>query len=595
MRKKIIFYYLILTITAVSIMAFFMWRAAYFLYKGEVEEKLVFSAKLIEQELSEKGRNNEKIDYNQAAHQYAQVLSAERVRQTTRITFIDFTGKVLGESEADYRLMGNHRNRKEVREAIETGRGVEIRSSGTLREKYLYAALALPETGIVTRVAVPMVQLGSLNRKIIGASLLAFLIGLIITAVLAWRFSHNLLKPINALILAMHKVSRGDYSARMHYTENDEFSQVSAGFNQMTAQLASTVADLKKKNEEVELILNNMVNGLIAVDNRSRIILINALACKLFGLESVADAQGAYFIEKIRNNQINTMLQETVATGLPAVKEISSGFPQEKIYRVYSSPLKSSNSEDEGLGAVLSVHDITKIKKLEQMRTEFVSNVSHELKTPLTSIRGFIETLRNGAVNKPEVADNFLKIIDLEAERLYGLINDILQLSEIETMTQEAEIHDYLLSPLVDEVLAIFAEAAAQKEIAITTEIPPDLVITANRNRVKQMFINLIDNAIKYNVEQGWIRIKAWQTAEELVITLQDSGIGIEKAHLDRIFERFYRADKGRSRAMGGTGLGLSIVKHIVQLYNGTIQVKSEPGRGTEFCISIPQRGEIPS
>jgi two-component system phosphate regulon sensor histidine kinase PhoR len=587
MRKKITIYYLILAIAAVSIMAFFMWRAAYFLYQGEVEEKLVFSAKLITQELSEKNQKQEIIDFNQAAAQYAQVLSGGELKRT-RITFIDFTGQVLGESATDYRLMGNHLNRREVREAIEKGRGMEIRSSGTLEEKYLYVALASPETGVVTRVAVPMVQLGTLNRKIIGSSLLALCIGLMLTAVLAWRFSHILLKPINALILAMQRVAQGDYAARMHYAENDEFSQVSEGFNRMTTQLGSTVAALQEKNAQVELVLNNMVNGLIAVDSKQRIILLNGLACKMFGLESVVDALGAFFIERIRNHQINTMLQETTATGLPMIKEISGGFPEEKIYRVYSSPLQTSNSIDEGRGVVLSIHDITKIKKLEQMRTEFVSNVSHELKTPLTSIRGFIETLRNGAVKKPEVAENFLQIIDLEAERLSSLINEILQLSEIETMTQDKEINTYLLGPLVDEVLALFAEASAQKEISIAVDIPSELVITANRNRVKQMFINLIDNAIKYNVEQGWVRIKAWRTVKELVISLQDSGIGIAEAHLDRIFERFYRVDRGRSRAMGGTGLGLSIVKHIVQLYNGTVQVKSEPGEGTEFCICFP-------
>ncbi|MGI6588487.1 MAG: two-component system histidine kinase PnpS [Peptococcia bacterium] len=594
MRKKIIIYYLILTITAVSIMAFFMWRAAYNLYQDELEEKLVYSAKLIGQELLAKSRNKGAVDYDEAAHKYAQILTADQ-NNKTRITFIDYEGNVLGESEADYRLMGNHRNRKEVWEAIEKGRGMDIRSSGTLKSKYLYVALSYPETGIVTRVSVPMVQLAFLHQKILGSSLLAFLIGLLITVVLVWRFSDQLLKPINALKLAFNKVAQGDYTARVRYLENDEFRDLADGFNRMTVKLENTVADLQRKKAQVELILNNMVNGIIAVDQNMRIILLNSLACDLFGLESVTSTQGAYFIEKVRNNEINTMIKETSAHGFPLSKEINMGFSDEKIYRVYSSPINSMGSTNTKLGVIISIHDITKIKKLEQIRTEFISNVTHELKTPLTSIRGFIETLRNGAINKPEVAEDFLKIIDLEAERLYILINDILQLSEIETMPQDVQIDAYRLKLIVDEVLAIFSETASKKKLTITTEIAADLVITANRNRIKQMFINLLDNAIKYNVEEGSIKIKAWQTADKLLMTIKDDGIGIGKEHLDRIFERFYRVDKGRSRALGGTGLGLSIVKHIVNLYKGTIEVNSEPGRGTEFIISWPVAERLPS
>jgi two-component system phosphate regulon sensor histidine kinase PhoR len=228
------------------------------------------------------------------------------------------------------------------------------------------------------------------------------------------------------------------------------------------------------------------------------------------------------------------------------------------------------------------------MKKLEQIRTEFVSNVTHELKTPLTSIRGFVETLRSGAVKDADVTAQFLEIIDIEVERLTMLINDILQLSEIENNHSDTNIGTHNLTDIITEVISILQSSADKKSIKLTVEAAPKIAIQANRDRIKQMLINLIDNAIHYNVENGSVRIKAVKAEGRLVISVADSGIGIAQQHLSRIFERFYRVDKGRSRNMGGTGLGLSIVKHIVNLYDGDIQVESEPGMGTRFIVQLP-------
>ncbi|MDD2401281.1 MAG: ATP-binding protein [Clostridia bacterium] len=593
MRKKIFFYYLILVVTGVSIMAFFMTKEAHNLYQNELEEKLIYSTKLIGWELLQNGREDEEVDYNRAAHEYAKILTGDNINTTitaTRITFIDYEGNVLGESEADYRLMENHKDRKEIREAIEKGSGMDIRSSGTLKSKFLYIARSLPELGVVTRMAVPMIQVEKIDWDILKYSIVVFLAGIIITSLLAWRFSHILLKPIDALAMAMDEVSQGDYSTRVRYTKNDEFKALSDGFNDMAQKLEVSVVELKDKNAKVELILDNMINGIIAVDYNSRIILINSVACEMFDIESVKHALETNFIENIRNNQLNLMINETMTDDVTLVKEINMSVPEERVFRVYSSPIRASSGSVDKLGVIISIHDITKIKKLEQIKTEFVSNVTHELKTPLTSIRGFVETLRNGAINKLEVANQFLEIIDVEAERLYVLINDILQLSEIETMPKDVQIDDYLLKPIVEEVLSIVDEVARKKNITIEIEIPEELGIKANKNRIKQMMINLLDNAVKYNVDNGSIRIKAFHSKDGIVISVRDTGIGIAKEHLDRIFERFYRVDKGRSRDIGGTGLGLSIVKHIVNLYDGHIQVDSEPDRGTEFIVSLPDK-----
>ncbi len=232
--------------------------------------------------------------------------------------------------------------------------------------------------------------------------------------------------------------------------------------------------------------------------------------------------------------------------------------------------------------------DITNIKKLEQMRTEFVSNVSHELKTPLTSIRGFIDTLKDGAINDPAVADKFLEIIDIEAERLSRLINDILQLSEIESMKQDQNSEMFELKPLADEVISILQITAEERGVNLEASIDETIKMKADKDKIKHLLINIIENGIKYNKEKGSVILSAEQKESSVIISVRDTGIGIEKEYLDRVFERFYRVDKGRSSELGGTGLGLSIVKHIVNLYKGSINVKSEPGQGTEFIVKIP-------
>jgi two-component system phosphate regulon sensor histidine kinase PhoR len=305
----------------------------------------------------------------------------------------------------------------------------------------------------------------------------------------------------------------------------------------------------------------------------------------IFNIHTKDNIVGRKIIENIRNNQVNLLLRESIEKNVPLINEIIITSPDEKILRISTNPIKSKEDSDTNLGGIIFIQDITSIRKLEQIRTDFVSNVTHELKTPLTSIRGFIETLRSGAVNDKAVADRFLEIIDIEAERLYVLINDILQLSEIENKQKDINIGRHNLNSIVDETLSILQGVADKKNISLTSEIDKDLSIVANRDRIKQMLINLIENGIKYTLENGSVHVYAAKKAGKVLISVKDTGIGIPQEHLSRIFERFYRVDKGRSRNMGGTGLGLSIVKHIVNLYNGDIKVISTPGTGTEFII----------
>lgn len=339
------------------------------------------------------------------------------------------------------------------------------------------------------------------------------------------------------------------------------------------------VKALKSQFEQLELIINSLSAGLIAVDNSLKVSVINPFAREIFELSKESYA-GENIEELIKDTSICKLIKKTIHE--------DSSFSEEyklkkisKTIKITASPIKSSENV---MGAALFIQDIT---HLEQVGSEFVSNVTHELKTPLTSIRGFIETLRTGAINDPEVAHKFLDIIDIEAERLFNLINDILALSEIETMKHDVDMTSFMLENVVSDTINILQGQAEKKNISINTDIEPDLKIRANRYRIIQLVLNLVDNSIKYSHEGSWILIKAYREEKNVVISFKDSGIGIPGEHLSRIFDRFYRVDKGRSRSLGGTGLGLSIVKYITGLYNGDVKVFSKPGKGTEFVVTF--------
>lgn len=594
MKRKIFLFYMVLVIICVTTTGLFVSQLTQKLYKQEVEQRLKTTATLLEHGISEKISRSEKIDFNQEAKSYAGILSDnspfisfER-KLDARITFIDFEGKVLGESNADYQEMENHLGRKEIKEAINGKTGSDIRFSKTLKMNFLYVAIPMKSIKTIIRVSVPLMQLKKINENIWLYIFFGIFAGLALTTLLALKFSHSLTRPINELIIASREISKGNYSMRAKIKSDNELGQLADSFNEMAGELQNYVEDLKDKNLKFDSIMNSMTNGFIAVDSKQRVILINAITCQFLGIDYSEDIIGKNLIEVIRNHQINNLLKHTVDDNKSSMYEISISSPDEKIFRIYANPIRSNEYDDTNSGAILSIMDITNIKKLEQIRTDFVSNVTHELKTPLTSIRGFVETLRSGAINDSEVADKFLDIIDIEAERLYILINDILQLSEIETKQKDTNIGRYKLKHIVEDVVSILQVTADKKSISLEYEVDGDMNINANRDRIKQMLINLIDNAIKYNLENGSVLIKAWKSEGRNVILVKDTGIGIAQQHLSRIFERFYRVDKGRSRSMGGTGLGLSIVKHIVNLYSGDIKVESEPGKGTEFTIQLP-------
>lgn len=594
MKKKIFLAFIILIIIGISISALLGTKLILGYSQIEIEEKLRSLVLVMASDLSDETAKGISLDYDAVAKKYTDLFAKSLDNGTKawfysppdssiRVTFIDFKGNVLGESETDYQVMENHLSRKEIQEAVKGGIGQDIRSSQTLNVDFLYVAAPLSSTDVIARVSVPLNRIKHINQMIWIYSLIGIVAGLLCTIPLAKKLSSSVTKPIKELINACSEIAKGNYDRRVYYHANDELGEMAENFNLMASKLEATVKDLTEQNAKVDSILESMQGGLIAVNSRQKIILINKMACDLLGISYQQGILGLNLIKVVRNHQINKVLRDSIKENLPQMELINI---DEKIIRVYANPIKGS--QEENIGGIITLLDITNIKKLEQMRTEFVSNVSHELKTPLTSIRGFIETLKDGAINDPVVAEKFLEIIDIEAERLSRLINDILQLSEIESMKQDQNAEMFELKPLADEVISILQIMASERYVTLEANIDETLKIKADKDKIKQLLINLIENAVKYNIEKGSVLLSAEQNEDMAVISVRDTGIGIEKEYLDRIFERFYRVDKGRSSELGGTGLGLSIVKHIVNLYRGSINVESKPGKGTEFIVKLP-------
>lgn len=345
------------------------------------------------------------------------------------------------------------------------------------------------------------------------------------------------------------------------------------------------IVSLEDANNRIHAILNSMVEGVIAVDKDTRLLWLNPTAGNIFNI-SQNSVQGKIFLEVFPNNDIAEIIALVLKNGEFVSKELSLIWPVRKIFQVNASPIFESRVTS---GCLLVIHDITEMRRLETMRRDFVANVSHELKTPLTSIKGFVETLLEGAIDDKENSLNFLRIINDHADRLDNLINDLLDLSHIESKETALKKEKFNLASLVNEVVLGFKSQAKKKGIEIKSALPQELEIIADKSKLEQVFTNLINNAINYNKEKGFVRVYSEALADKIKIIVEDSGSGIPARDIPRIFERFYRVDKARSRELGGTGLGLSIVKHIIELHGGKVGVESTEGLGSRFWFILPK------
>ena len=506
-----------------------------------------------------------------------------------RLTLIRRDGTVVFDSDGEADSMENHLSRSEVAAALgNLGYGAAIRYSETTGMETHYYAQYNETIQLVVRTAL-LVQAtrASLNHLLLLVSII--LAGVVVILLLVGRrMINSVIQPLQQLKLATAAMAAGKLDTRVNkmLLDDSEVAVLSRSFNQMAERLEQNVTALADQNAHMDAILDAMTDPLIAVSDRNEVTFLNALARQCFG-HDIDPGEGAYPLFFITHHEeTEKMAAEAIASRKAVTSELILNTVQGAIrFAVIASPIRATVT----CGAIITFHDITELRKAQQIRSDFVANVTHELKTPLTSIRGFIETLRQGAIRTPDVAERFIDIIDIEAERLNKLISDILTLSEIENDPGDRECETFDLREMIDSVIVLLDDAAAARKVSLLTDEPATpLLVTASRHRIKQVLINLVDNAIKYNKPNGKVFIQAMRDARNrIVIRVRDTGVGIPAEHQDRIFERFYRVDRSRSRELGSTGLGLSIVKHIAQLYNGLATVRSEPGVGSEFTVLL--------
>ena len=490
-----------------------------------------------------------------------------------RVTYISANDIVLFDSYKDSNK-DTHADAIEVEEAMKNGYGSSIRYSNEVNKEMVYYALKL-SNGSVIRTSMPLDSAIIFKDINIGYYLIALLISILIAVLLSIRITKVILNPLKELENTTSKIANGELSKRVSIKTIDEFGMLGKSFNNMADRLEESISESLDKQNKLEAILKSMDSGVVAVDSELKVIMINPYAKKIFGVRG--DIIGKKFSRYIMEYNILNVLKNSEDR-----VEVLIRYPEVRNLKIRTANI--INGEDK-IGTVAVVQDITDIKRLENMRSQFVANISHELKTPLTSIKGFAETLRY--VDDDETRNKFLDIIDEESDRLARLIGDILILYDIE-QNRDPVYEPFSTKDIIQNVELLVMREAKNKNISISVDAEDDIELIGDRDKFKQMLINLVYNAVKYTEPNGSVMVSSFKDKRDFVLTVKDTGIGISKEDLPRIFERFYRVDKARSRNSGGTGLGLAIVKHIAISFNGVIDVKSTLGKGTTFIIKIP-------
>lgn len=512
-------------------------------------------------------------------------------RASLRLTVVYPDGTVIADSIASPKTMDNHAHRPEIVEAYEGRTGVIVRFSDTTREERMYVAVPIKQDGKVIAVVRTSIETSPIAESLrhFQTHLALTIIALgILTFVGVAFFLRRINQPLGEMRAGAIRFANGDLSFRLRPPNYEELGALADAFNGMAVELQSRIETIARQRDEMQAVLASMREAVIAVDAKENILQLNAAAAELLG-ESRDTVKGQLLSAIIRNTELLRLLRTALEKQEAAAGEVLMvRGNEERTIQISATPLREAGGRV--LGAMIVANDITALRRLERVRRDFVANVSHELKTPLTSIKGFVETLQEGALEQPEEAKRFVGIIAKQVARLQAVLEDLLSLSRIEQLgeTGELRFQNGLIKPVLETALELTAHTAAQKNITITLACPDDATARMNPALLEQAASNLIENAIKYSEPGRTLRIEATHDTDHWNIAFIDQGYGIEAQHLSRVFERFYRVDKARSRSEGGTGLGLSIVKHIMTAMGGKVSVESAPGIGSTFTLAVP-------
>ncbi|OKP98332.1 two-component system histidine kinase PnpS [Paenibacillus sp. P46E] len=519
---------------------------------------------------------------------------AENIAKLTssRITFILKDGKVIGDSEKNPMEMDNHSTREEEVLAAKEGIGRAIRYSDTLNREMLYVAGAVvSDQGFDGYIRLSMgldAVTEGLNRAwmiMAGGLVLLF----IAATFVSYKVASSMTSPLEQITRVARRITDLDYDARVPMNRRDEIGQLANAINAMADSLQDQLKTIRNNEDLLQSVLDNMTGGIVMINAEGEIALLNRASERLLDVKN-SEMAGRSYKELKHHYELTRLIEEGVSRNEPIHEERSIYNPAERIVRLDGVPMIQDGS---CRGMLFLLQEVTEIRRLEKMRSEFVANVSHELKTPVAAVKGFAETLLGGGVTDEKTARSFLQIIYDENERLNRLIGDILELSKIESKRVQLECSPVHLIEFFDSVLETLSKVAEKKNISLRADVPAELFMEGDEDKLRQIFMNLLSNAINYTHEGGSVNIIVVNTQmndgiETVTFTVRDTGMGIPRKDLPRIFERFYRVDKARSRSSGGTGLGLSIVKHLVELHHGSISVESDLGIGSSFILELP-------
>lgn len=552
----------------------------------QIEASLANQARLMALQL-------QPADIRSPASQRLQDLAAWSQRTlNARMTVIDAAGMVVVDSDVpqkDVPALENHRNRPEVLEALRNGTGAQIRYSSTLKIDMLYLALALrsdnDQAKGVVRLALPLEHVRrtlAVTRSIIVAGLF---FAVCLAVVIGSMLIRGISRPLERVLYGSRRFAAGNLDHRILVEGDDELGRLGSTLNLMAQDLQNQISRIELQNQQLQRVFESMVEGVILVDASMKILQLNPALARIFGLDP-AIAQGRLFLEVLANNDLAELFGRVIQTNQAVSTEMTIVWPVRRQVLATVAPI---SEQARAVACLAVIHDITEMKKLQTIRSDFVANVSHELKTPLTSIKGFVDTLLDGGLDDKEHARSFVEIIQQHTDRLNALIQDLLALSYLESKEAVLRKEAVDLAELTQSVIKGFGAQLKSRQVSARSAIDGPCRVSADKHQLVQVLTNLVDNAIKFNRPGGSVTINCSIEQGRVKVSVADTGSGIPAKDLPRIFERFYRVDKARSRDLGGTGLGLAIVKHIVELHGGVVGVESAEAAGSTFWFTLPQ------